>query len=932
MLTPMAWAFTRISVLGVCRYLGNVDEVNSPRFLFLSIFHMTLGLNKAKNIFINSKQSIIMNKTLRLLSLLTVFLLAVGYASAKNGNITFADANVKTICVNNWDTNGDGELSYEEAAAVTSIAYKFSNKYIKSFDELKYFTGLTSIYQAFNGCSYLTSVTIPESVTSIDYIAFLSCTRLVSVKLPKGLTTIGEWAFSGCSSLTSITIPEGVTTIGDYAFNSCDGLKSVISLIEEPFEIPSHVFLNTSATLYVPAGTKSLYEATPSWNQFQRIVEDDGTFIMFADGNVKAICVENWDADGDGELSYDEAAAVTDLGNVFQDNLSITSFDELQYFTGVTSIGESAFMNCMGLKSVIIGEGVKSIGKEAFYWCRSLSSVIIGESVTTIGDYAFGGCSLSSITIPSSVTSIGKLSFPVNSLTSIMVDDDNKVYDSRNDCNAIIETASNSLIEGCENTIIPESVTSIGDYAFSGVNGLTSVTIPEGVATIGRNAFSYCENLTSVTIPEGVTTIGNQAFFYCFSLASVTIPSSVTSIGDYAFENSGLTNVTILEGVTSIGREAFRACSYLTSVTIPSSVTSIGDAAFNKCSSLTSITVDDRNEVYDSRNDCNAIIETASNSLIEGCKNTIIPESVTSIGDYAFEECRGLTSVTIPSSVKSIGNYAFYRCTGLTTVTSLIEEPFEITEDVFMDYDASWNPVFTSATLYVPAGTKSLYEAMPAWNQFQNIVEMDIEPMEDGETVDFGSDIDENTDLDGSVVGDILYSISSGDGSYDPAEGCIVVTTPTDDSVIDGQDIFGEDFQAGYTGIVFKVAEGKGTVKIEAQTTGTMVLKVKIGNNEPVTMELEGKLKVSFPYNVTEPTYVYIYGGSKTAQTVGMRHAPADGALKIYSIEVESVSDGIGTIQADEDDNAPVYNLNGQRVNTPRKGIYIKKGKKVLVK
>ena len=449
------------------------------------------------------------------------------------------------------------------------------------------------------------------------------------------------------------------------------------------------------------------------------------------------------------------------------------------------------------------------------------------------------------------------------------------------------------------------TVTSIGNRAFKSCSNMESVTIPEGVTSIGESAFAGCTSLTSVTIPEGVTSIGMNAFALCKGLTSVTIPSSVASIGVHSFYGcSGLTSVTIPEGVMTIGEEAFESCSSLTSVTIPSSVTSIGSSAFSLCFNLTSVT---------------------------------ISEGVQSIGSYAFSTCYNLTSVTIPSSVTSIGEKAFFYCYGLTSVTSLIEEPFEISSNVFENRNNETGQYdFTTATLYVPAGTKEKYLATPAWNQFQNIVEIGLEPVEQGETVDFGTDISEDTNIDGNTVGDIYYSISSGDGSYDPSEGCIVVTSPTDDetvSGVSGTDIFGEDFNAHFTGVVFKVAPGKGTIRVEAQTTGNMVLKVKIGDGEPITMELEGKLKVSFPYNVGEETYVYIYGSENSAAANGMRFAPSTGSLKIYGIEVESVTDGIETATlADGDDDAPIYNLNGQRVDTPHRGVYIQNGKKVLVK
>ena len=260
-----------------------------------------------------------------------------------------------------------------------------------------------------------------------------------------------------------------------------------------------------------------------------------------------------------------------------------------------------------------------------------------------------------------------------------------------------------------------------------------------------------------------VTSIGDYAFYYCRSLTSISIPSSVTSIGNSAFYNcSGLTSVAIPSSVTSIERLAFSDCTGLTSVVILSNVTSIGDGAFSCCSGLTTIFVESGNAVYDSRNNCNAIIETATNTLIAGCKNTkipsgvtsigdgafsccsgltsieipssvtsigrnafdscfeltsvIIPSSVTSIGDGAFFWCSGLTSITIPSSVTSIEQYAFGACTGLTSITSYITEVFETGSDAFCDCD--------NATLYVPKGLKSIYWSISDWNRFKKIEEM----------------------------------------------------------------------------------------------------------------------------------------------------------------------------------------------------------------
>ena len=224
-----------------------------------------------------------------------------------------------------------------------------------------------------------------------------------------------------------------------------------------------------------------------------------------------------------------------------------------------------------------------------------------------------------------------------------------------------------ALHEKIKNVELPNSITSIGDHAFKTCSGLTSLELPNSITSIGDFAFYGCSGLSHLVFPNSITSIGYAVVYGCSNLTNFVIPNSVTSIGDYAMNScSSLKNIFIPHSVESIGKHAFYGCSELQSVVMGNSVTAIGAGAFGGCSGLTSIVVATNNPVYDSREDCNAIVETATNTLIAGCKETFIPNSVTSIGRSAFYDCSGLTSLELSNSITSIGDFAFYGCSGLS--------------------------------------------------------------------------------------------------------------------------------------------------------------------------------------------------------------------------------------------------------------------------
>ena len=377
--------------------------------------------------------------------------------------------------------------------------------------------------------------------------------------------------------------------------------------------------------------------------------------------------------DGNAEVTYESTSASGYYSNL-SGSLTIPSSVSYEGATyTVTKIGSSAFRRCSELTSITIPNTVTVIGTIAFYDCTGLTQFDIPNSVTQIDSYAFCRCTgitsisfppslsrieqdafygctgLTAITIPANVTFIERGAFEYcSNLTSINVESGNAIYDSRENCNAIIKTEDNYLIQGCNTTVIPNSVTHITFTSFAGFPNLTHITIP----------------------------------------------NSVTYIGSYAFQGSGLT-----------------------SVVIPSSVTSIYVGAFNGCNNLTSMTVESGNTVFDSRNNCNAIIMTANDSLIAGCQNTVIPNTVTSIGTYAFRGIETLESLVFPASVRVIGNYSFYGASGLTSLTFEGLQPPTLIG----------SPCFYSCLMFIPCESLDLYiQNMPQYENLFTDINLDF--------------------------------------------------------------------------------------------------------------------------------------------------------------------------------------------------------------
>lgn len=393
--------------------------------------------------------------------------------------------------------------------------------------------------------------------------------------------------------------------------------------------------------------------------------------------------------DANGIASNGSLFSAIDDKNFYLDYIKYTVEEGHLVVTGYDEIGFKGHANIV---SSISYKGnsyeVLEIKNEAFLWCDEMTTLTIPNSVTVIGDQAFASChNLTSVTIPYSVKKIiGYQAFAsCDKLASIIVDKNNLFYDSRESCNAIIETATNTLIAGSSATVIPNSVKTIGEYAFSKRKGLTSITIPSNVKTIGEYAFRECDKLKSVNIISDIAEFGEGTFYECSNLTSINLPDSITQISEATFQGcKNLTSIIIPNSVTSIGNNAFSGCQSLTSIILPDSITSLGSSAFWGCQSL---------------------------------KDVTIPDGIKTLGWHTFDGCSGLTSVTIGRNMEYIAQSAFNGCINLTDVYCIGTSPSQIYYDSF-DYNTR-----TSVTVYVPQGTKSIYEETEWGYYFRNIIE-----------------------------------------------------------------------------------------------------------------------------------------------------------------------------------------------------------------
>ena len=773
---------------------------------------------------------------------------------------------------------------------------------------------------------------------------------ITSVVIESGVTSIGKNAFNNCTGLTSATVDAPDCTLGNGAFEGCSNLEAI----------------------YVPGDLVDHYKTKTAWSAYASIITEKiiSQGYCGAEGHEEDVTWVLKNTSHNYTLTISGSGAMADY-----DNLSKRPW----------------YSYANGIETIVIEDGVTSIGKNAFFYCSGLTAVTIPASVKSIGYDAFAGCS---------------------NLATMTVEAGNTKYDSRNGCNAIIEKETNTLIAGCKNTKIPDDVTGIGEDAFIGCDGLTTVTIPAGVTYIGKDAFYDCTAVTDVYCnadPEKLT--WNEDYCDDFKKDGSTIihvadadswytkfgsvvhgifrdPSTVPFSWNYDAGTKTLTfsgteaipsynapderpwidyvseveNIVIEDGVRGIGNYAFNYCSGLTTITIPASVTSIGYAAFAGCSNLATMTVDAGNTKYDFRNGCNAIIEKESNTLIAGCKNTIIPDDVTNIDISAFEGCISLTTVTIPAGVTRIGDRAFYGCSGLTTVII----PAGVTSigvDAFSYCAGLTTVTIGSGVTYI--GYDAFYNCTAVTDVYCYADPLKLK-WDDGSCDDFM----EGKTTECHVTDETKFKEKWSTDNY---EVDVNVTFKGDLAPEAETKVAGEEYWSSYYNSAAHLKADDNTTVYKATLSGTTVTLTEITDKvitagqavllkkttidavelTPCTdastddysgNDLEG-VDAETAKESGSDYYVLSYQDSKlsfykySGTTLGANKAffkiPANSSREFLDIlgEVTGIDGLNGELKNGKIEELKFYDLSGRRVMNPtKKGVYINNGRKVVIK
>lgn len=790
---------------------------------------------------------------------------------------------------------------------------------------------------AFIWCNYLTGITIPKTVRTLGlnllsrspnvtelkiedgeepiYFRFsqgdageefsfqelaYSCTYLYLGRNVEQITTENypSPVFHTWNAVQTVVIGEKVTELPLAFCPYCRNLQSVqinkasllepgprtFAFLDEDTPQPDASQIN----LYVPEGLESPYQAHSFWGRFNIQEMDDMqrygiVFVSsYIDFYEDGLYYKVWQDELDADRKY-LAVVMPQVWYLNPDGSYVSQWSsEFPYKQS----------------SIVIPDSVTfyhwNDGWTEHYSGRKESSAYqpLTYAVEAIGDYCFRGASnLSSLTIPSTVKYIGTEAFEYT----------DKLF----------------------SLDIPESVEKVGWLAFARM-GLKEVVIPASSSNWLDNnaAFQDNANLTKVTFAQGTTAIQDRIFFGCTALRTIIIPDEVIYIGPGAFAGcEALREIHLPASLQVLNNRLFRGCP-LRALEIPAGVIEIEGSALLG-TNIAKLTVNPANTVFDSRDNCNAIIHTADNTIVAATAGAFIPASVDSIAQEAFNELYGIRSLTLPANLKHIAPYGFMNLENLTLITSHIQKPAGVLEqDAFENW---YGNTYETATLYVPAGTLAAYRADEQWNRFQNIVEMtpetkpasveDIAPIAESGTASMAN-LPANTDLTNAVVGNLYLTCDTTNGDhYDATEQALLLNTVVDEVMIENvlantgnMDVIRNNF----SGIILTIPAGTGTLSLTIQTSGNREVAVRIEGQEAETFAQAAKGLINIPYEVTSNAYVFIYGVATDEEETpaaapskfrarAKRTEAAENSVSIYDIQwVVTSATGAENVRSDQ--------------------------------
>lgn len=857
-----------------------------------------------------------------------------------------------------WPVRAIGDHAYWYAPYMNSLEIYSGIRY--AGDQLFNNTGVTKLVIQEGDYDYETGQYLPLSLTYNSETGknSFSDAPLNSLVLGRNLDVpAGCKVFNGVTTLSDVRINERVTELAAGMFANCTGLQTIRLQSATPVDCDASVFEGVSksnVSVLVPKFSYETYKAHPVWGQFTKMremtAEEQYEFTIYDKGNLSD---DTWP---DFYATNNDGVKIWYSYNSERPGyVSVTSVAGQQ--KGSSWVYHVPYYE----KRLLIPETVKDYQGETYTVSRIqawafeadpyLEEVILPETIDTIGLQAFSDLqNLKHLDLPNSVSYIGQNCFAESGLEGEFVMPAGvQIIESATFRNTLINKLT--FAEGSR-------LDSISDQAIFFMFELEELELPTGLRAIAYAGISSCPWLRKANLPEGLVKMDPMVFTGC-PIEELTIPSTLVEIG---------------EGFLSTGHQMMD-----------------GDGS----SPLRHISVAEGNPIYDSREDCNAVIITATNTLYMGKAISKLPSSLEVIAANSYSDpC--MKTLTLPAGIKKIESYAFadafmQRGATFSKIVSSIEEPAGVLEEnAFMKINDMWEEseeTYNQATLYVPAGTKAKYMADAEWGRFKNIVEdkpvavEDAQPMTEDTSTSFAAatELSEQTDLSAVVVDNLFITLSTHNDDaenndvYDAEEQAIVLnSTVANEAKIDfveSCDAATDAVMNNFNGILFEVPAGSGIVTVTFKTLGNRMLAVKVGNQPASTFKMATKDEIEIPYETQTDTHIYIYSvedlseeeavtraqamafatakmlkkdvGLKNMKSVALKKAPGeDEGVKnqtlIYGVGWKTTETGIESVSVTPaavfDTTTPVYNLAGQRLSAPRKGIMIQKGRKVVIK